>query len=60
MRVPDPPSKSLLPASALPALPSLHSLQVFTVAGGRVTRNVVFADPHVFEAFDLPTQVSAG
>ena len=38
----------------------LHSLQVFTVAGGRVTRNVVFADPHVFEAFDLPTQVSAG
>jgi RNA polymerase sigma-70 factor (ECF subfamily) len=37
----------------------LHSLQVFTVAGGRVTRNVVFADPHVFEAFDLPAQVSA-
>jgi RNA polymerase sigma-70 factor (ECF subfamily) len=38
----------------------LHSLQVLTVTGGRVTRNVVFADPHVFEAFDLPGQVSAG
>jgi RNA polymerase sigma-70 factor, ECF subfamily len=37
----------------------LHSLQVFTVTGGQVTRNVVFADPHVFEAFDLPAQVSA-
>ena len=38
----------------------LHSLQVLTLTGGRVTRNVVFADPHVFEAFDLPGQVSAG
>ena len=28
----------------------LHTLQVFTVTGGRVTRNVVFADPAVFEA----------
>src|SRR5580700_7534837 len=37
----------------------LHSLQVFTVAGGRVARNVVFADPAVFEAFDLPGQISA-
>jgi len=38
----------------------LHSLQVFTVTGGQVTRNVVFADPRVFEAFDLPDQISAG
>ena len=36
----------------------LHTLQVFTVAGGRVTRNVVFADPAVFKAFDLPERVS--
>jgi RNA polymerase sigma-70 factor (ECF subfamily) len=36
----------------------LHTLQVFTVAGGLVATNVVFADPHVFEAFDLPAQVS--
>jgi len=36
----------------------LHTLQVFTVTGGRVTRNVVFADPAVFEAFSLPEQVS--
>ena len=42
----------------------LHSLQVFTVTGGRVACNVVFADPRVFEAFDLPTglpsQISSG
>ena len=38
----------------------LHTLQVLTVTGGRVARNVVFADPHVFEAFDLPTQISLG
>ena len=38
----------------------LHTLQVFTVTGGRVARNVVFADPHVFEAFDLPGQISSG
>jgi RNA polymerase sigma-70 factor, ECF subfamily len=37
----------------------LHTLQVFTVTGGRVARNVVFADPRVFEAFDLPGQISA-
>jgi RNA polymerase sigma-70 factor, ECF subfamily len=36
----------------------LHTLQVFTVTGGRVARNVVFADPAVFEAFDLPGQIS--
>jgi RNA polymerase sigma-70 factor (ECF subfamily) len=38
----------------------LHTLQVFTVTGGRVARNVVFADPRVFEAFDLPERISAG
>ncbi len=37
-----------------------HTLQVLTVTGGRVTRNVVFADPRVFEAFDLPGQISRG
>jgi RNA polymerase sigma-70 factor, ECF subfamily len=35
----------------------LHTLQVFSVAGGRVTRNVAFADPRVFAAFDLPGQI---
>ncbi len=38
----------------------LHSLQVFTVIGCRVAHNVVFADPGVFEAFDLPDRVSPG
>jgi RNA polymerase sigma-70 factor, ECF subfamily len=38
----------------------LHTLQVFTVTGGQVTRNVVFSDPHVFEAFDLATEFSFG
>jgi RNA polymerase sigma-70 factor (ECF subfamily) len=37
----------------------LHTLQVFTVTGGRVVHNVVFADPRVFEAFDLPRQISS-
>jgi RNA polymerase sigma-70 factor (ECF subfamily) len=37
----------------------LHTLQVLTVTGGRVSRNVVFADPRVFEAFQLPVQISA-
>jgi len=34
-----------------------HSLQVLTVTGSRVARNVVFADPRVFEAFGLPEHV---
>ena len=38
----------------------LHTLQVLSVSGGRVACNVVFADPHVFEAFDLPGQISPG
>jgi RNA polymerase sigma-70 factor, ECF subfamily len=37
----------------------LHTLQVFSVADGRVTRNVAFADPRVFAAFDLPGRISA-
>ncbi|MFI8230296.1 sigma-70 family RNA polymerase sigma factor [Streptomyces sp. NPDC085900] len=37
----------------------LHTLQVFTVTGGRIARNVVFADPRVFEAFGLPPEISA-
>ena len=37
----------------------LHTLQVFTVAGGQVARNVAFADPRVFEAFDLPGEISS-
>ena len=36
----------------------LHTLQVLTVAGGKVAHNVVFADPAVFGAFGLPEQVS--
>ncbi|GAA1684686.1 sigma-70 family RNA polymerase sigma factor [Nonomuraea maheshkhaliensis] len=35
----------------------LHTLQVFTVTGGRVAHNVVFADPGVFQAFDLPREI---
>ncbi|MFI6329730.1 sigma-70 family RNA polymerase sigma factor [Micromonospora chersina] len=37
----------------------LHTLQVLTVTGGRVAHNVVFADPGVFVAFDLPPQISS-
>ena len=36
----------------------LHTLQVFTVVGGRIARNVVFSDPAVFEVFALPQQPS--
>ncbi|MEV5503645.1 sigma-70 family RNA polymerase sigma factor [Nonomuraea fuscirosea] len=35
----------------------LHTLQVLTVAGDRVARNVVFADPGVFQAFGLPGEI---
>jgi RNA polymerase sigma-70 factor, ECF subfamily len=31
----------------------LHTLQVLSVAGDRIARNVVFADPRVFELFSL-------
>ncbi|WP_405742334.1 RNA polymerase subunit sigma-70 [Streptomyces sp. NBC_00028] len=37
----------------------LHTLQVFTVTGGRIAHNVVFADPRVFDAFDLPAEMDA-
>ncbi|MBK6013342.1 sigma-70 family RNA polymerase sigma factor [Streptomyces sp. MBT53] len=36
----------------------LHSIQVFTVAGGRVTGNVVFTEPQVLASFDLPRRIS--
>ena len=36
----------------------MHTLQVFTIAGARVTRNVVFADPRVFESFGLPAHMA--
>jgi RNA polymerase sigma-70 factor, ECF subfamily len=35
----------------------LHTLQVLTVTGGRVSHNVVFADPRVFATFDLPGRI---
>ncbi|MPY33906.1 sigma-70 family RNA polymerase sigma factor [Streptomyces adustus] len=35
----------------------LHTVQVFTVAGGRVAHNVVFADPSVLGAFCLPSEI---
>ncbi|MFF4249967.1 sigma-70 family RNA polymerase sigma factor [Streptomyces sp. NPDC001663] len=37
----------------------LHTLQVFTVVDGRIARNAVFADPRVFEAFELPLEISS-
>jgi RNA polymerase sigma-70 factor (ECF subfamily) len=33
----------------------LHTLQVFTVVDGRIAHTVVFGDPAVFAAFELPT-----
>ncbi|MFD7879550.1 sigma-70 family RNA polymerase sigma factor [Streptomyces sp. NPDC059766] len=36
----------------------LHTVQVFTVTGGRVAHNVVFADPRVLAAFGLPSGIS--
>jgi len=35
----------------------LHSLQLFTVEDGLITSNVVFADPRLFDAFDLPARI---
>jgi RNA polymerase sigma-70 factor, ECF subfamily len=37
----------------------LHTLQVFTVTGGRVACNVVFSDPAVFRAFGLPERATS-
>jgi RNA polymerase sigma-70 factor (ECF subfamily) len=36
----------------------VHTLQVLTISSGRVARNVVFADPQVFEAFGLPERIA--
>lgn len=36
-----------------------HTLQVFTVRGGLVTHNVVFADPTLFATFGLPASLPA-
>ena len=38
----------------------LHTVQVITVTGGRVARNVVFADPSVLGAFGLSAQIPSG
>ncbi|WP_276330228.1 sigma-70 family RNA polymerase sigma factor [Actinomadura madurae] len=35
----------------------LHTLQVLTIIGGRIRRNVVFAAPAVLRAFDLPPRI---
>jgi RNA polymerase sigma-70 factor, ECF subfamily len=32
----------------------LHTLQVFTVEGGRIVRTTVYQDPDVFAVFELP------
>ena len=37
----------------------LHSVQVFSVVGDRISRNVTFADPRAFAAFALPQVMSA-
>ncbi len=37
----------------------LHTLQVFTVSGSRVARNVTFADPQVCASFGLPQRISS-
>ena len=37
----------------------VHSLQVFTVVGGLITSNLVFADPAVLRAFELPEILGA-
>jgi RNA polymerase sigma-70 factor, ECF subfamily len=38
----------------------LHTLQVFTVHSGKIAHAVVFGDPAVFAAFDLPPLLSRG
>jgi RNA polymerase sigma-70 factor (ECF subfamily) len=37
----------------------LHTLQVFTVTPAGITHSVVFQDPEVFAAFDLPATLTA-
>jgi DNA-directed RNA polymerase specialized sigma24 family protein len=53
----DPEMRADMRLALVAAMELLHTLQVFTVTGGRVARNVLFADPRVFETFDLPTQI---
>ncbi|MFJ3339431.1 RNA polymerase subunit sigma-70 [Streptomyces sp. NPDC086766] len=54
-----------LTANGQPALAAyapelrLHTLQVFTVTDGQVAHNVVFADPRVFDTFELPREIPA-
>jgi RNA polymerase sigma-70 factor (ECF subfamily) len=35
----------------------LHTLQVFTVTPSGISHNVVFQDPEVFAAFELPAMI---
>ncbi len=37
----------------------LHTLQVFSVTDGRIAHNVVFADPRIFDVFELPREIPA-
>jgi RNA polymerase sigma-70 factor, ECF subfamily len=36
----------------------LHTLQLFTVIDGGITRNSVFQDPEIFAAFRLPARIA--
>jgi RNA polymerase sigma-70 factor (ECF subfamily) len=36
-----------------------HTLQVFSLKSHRISRNVVFQDPRLFELFDLPPTLDA-
>jgi RNA polymerase sigma-70 factor (ECF subfamily) len=38
----------------------MHSLQVFSVTGPGIGRNVVYVDPAVWAAFDVPARLAAG
>jgi RNA polymerase sigma-70 factor (ECF subfamily) len=46
-------------APAAGGLRAFHSLQLFSVRGGRITHNVVFADPRLPGAFGLPAEISS-
>ena len=54
---PSPPSPSSPSSPARGGGHQLHTLQVFTVAGGLVARNVVFGDPGVLTGFGLPARL---
>jgi RNA polymerase sigma-70 factor (ECF subfamily) len=38
----------------------IHSLQVFSVTGSGIGRNVVYVAPAVWGAFDVPARLAAG